>query len=202
MPTAPDLMRRRATLPSSPVQLARWSVHVAFLAIATLITAFLFRSLQVMPWWTLSGLSADPGLAVAKLPVNYPFCADWSALPDEQRPDEQRHTPPPADLQADGAQVTVATTATAIAGGGQTNLGVLLPRKAAIVKVYCATARAESAMDECSGARCAQPMSTLIMDHEYTHGRALVVTFVNNAPERAPPVAGRLWVVWKEAPKL
>ncbi len=167
----------------------------AFVVAGIAATWFVFSSLMTPPWWAQSGLPADPGNFVARLPVDYPFCADWSVSENGVMHDQMM-----ADLKRPGVQVTTATTADAVPAGGRTNLGLLLPRSAKILKVYCASAADQSAMLECSGARCSPPMSTLVEDNDHRRGRALIVTFLNPLAS-APPVRGHLWVIWQKPQK-
>ena len=171
----------------------RWCGRFVILGAAVLSSLLLFASLRPAPWWSLSGLPMNPGNFVSKLPIDYPFCADWTTTQDGA-PRDQRI----ADLQAHGQRVTAVSTATLVRGGAQANLGLVLPEAARILKVYCATSRSNTVMGECSAARCVPPMSVLISDNQYTRGRALEVTFVNKAPSSTNPVRGQLWIIWTE----
>jgi hypothetical protein len=171
----------------------RWCGRFVILGAAVLSSLSIFASLRHAPWWSLSGLPVNPGNFVAKLPVDYPFCADWMTTQDGT-PRDQRIV----DLQAHSQRVKALSTTTVVRGGGQANLGLVLPEAARILKVYCATSRSNDMVVECSAARCVPPMSVLISDNEYTRGRALEVTFVNKAPSGTNPVRGRLWIIWTE----
>ena len=86
---------------------------------------------QLLPvhWWMRSGLAANPGNFIARQPINYPVCAPWAGKS--------------ADFARSDLQVTDGISQEPVAAGDQTTLGIVLPAKARIVKIYCATGSLE-----------------------------------------------------------
>lgn len=182
---------RQPALPTSWSDEAwRWCGRFVILGVAVLSSLLVLGSLRHAPWWNLSGLPTNPGNFVSKLPIDYPFCADW----EDGTPRDRMI----ADLQSLGRRMTAVSTAAVVRGGGQANLGAVLPKAATILKVYCATSRSKTVVEECSAVRCVPPLSVEISDNRYTRGRALEVTFVNKAPAGTNPVSGQLWIIWTE----
>jgi hypothetical protein len=161
---------------------AGWHMRVVqiFLGLSALaFAAFVVNTLLSPPrWWQLSGLETDPGNFVAQRPVDYPVCAPW-----------QDRT---ADFARREWQMTEAVTARAIGGGDAINLGVLLPKSARVLKIYCATGT-----DECSWASCDPPLTFLAMDSLYTRGRTLIMTMSNQSPRKGQKAQVHLWVFWQ-----
>jgi hypothetical protein len=190
-------MQRDWRAPALPIPWSakawRWSGRLAVLGVAVGVLTLFFLALRHTSWWAQSSLPMNPGNFVSKLPIDYPFCADWMVT-QHGMPRDQRSS----DLQAHGQRVTAASTATAVPGGGKANLGFVLPEEARILKVYCATSGLNAVMKECSAAHCVPPMSVLINDNQYTRGRALEVTFVNKAPLGTNPIRGQIWIIWTD----
>jgi hypothetical protein len=152
-------------------------LRLAILAAVVIMVVGGLSYLLPAHWWMRSGIPANPGNFVARQPINYPVCAPW----DQKSADFAR-----ADLQ-----VTDGTSQEPIAAGDQTTLGVVLPAKAGIVKIYCAVGPRE-----CSYLGCAPPLSLLATDAVYTRSRVFNLAVTNKAP-KSPPLNMRIWVVWK-----
>ena len=156
-----------------------WVVKI-FLAVSALAFAvFVVNTLLSPPhWWQLSGLETDPGNFVARRPIDYPVCAPWKDRA--------------ADFARRERQMTEAVTAPAIGGGDAINLGVLLPKNARVMKIYCATGPAE-----CSWKKCNPPLTFLAMDSLYTKGRALIMTMSNQSARKSQRTQVHLWLLWE-----
>lgn len=128
-------------------------------------------------WWMRSGLPTNPGNFIARQPINYPVCAPWAGKS--------------ADFARSDLQITDAISQAPIAAGDQTTVGVVLPAKAKILKVYCATGS-----KECSYLGCSPPLSLLATDAVHSRGRVLSLAIANKAPQAAS-LNFRIWVVWK-----
>ncbi|HWY63091.1 MAG TPA: hypothetical protein VNW15_14410 [Rhizomicrobium sp.] len=128
-------------------------------------------------WWMRSGMSVNPGNFIARQPINYPVCEPW----DEKA----------ADFARSDLQVTDGVSQEPIAAGDQTTLGIVLPAKARIIKVYCATG-----LVECSYLGCSPPLSLQATDAVYSRGRVFSLAIEDKA-SRSSPVNLRVWVVWK-----
>ena len=128
-------------------------------------------------WWMRSGMPTNPGNFIARQPINYPVCAPWA---DKS-----------ADFARSDLQVTDGISQEPIAAGDQTTLGIVLPAKAKIVKIYCAVGARE-----CSYLGCEPPLSLDATDAVYSRGRVFSLAVTNKAP-KSPPLNMRIWVVWK-----
>jgi hypothetical protein len=153
------------------------SLRVAILGAVIIMVIGGLSYLLPFHWWMRSGLSANPGNFIARQPINYPVCAPWAGKS--------------ADFSRSDLQVTDGTSQEPIAAGDQTTLGIVLPAKAKIIKVYCATGSRE-----CSYLGCSPPLSLLATDAVYSRGRVLSLAIANTAPQSSP-LNLRVWVVWQ-----
>ena len=166
-----------------------WPMRIAIALVAAAGAWFTFSVFVQNTWWSASGMSSDPGTFRAKLPLDYEFCAPWS---------NDGEASARAEARKSGAQLITVKTKLPVAGGGQENLGVVLPKSARILKVWCGVTPEGFALRECSPARCNPPMTILVENNMYSQNRAMVATFVNAARNGMRPARGTLWVVWKD----
>jgi hypothetical protein len=152
-------------------------LRLAILAAVVIIVISGLSHLLPAHWWMRSGMPTNPGNFIARQPINYPVCAPWA---DKS-----------ADFARADLQVTDGISQEPIAAGDQTTLGIVLPAKARIIKVYCATGSLE-----CSYLGCSPPLTLLTTDAVYSRGRVFSLAIANKA-SRSPPVNLRIWVVWK-----
>ena len=150
------------------------------LAILGLVVAMVIGGLSHLllpPWWMRSGMPENPGNFIARQRIDYPLCAPSAGKS--------------ADFARSDLQVTDGISQEPITAGDQTTLGLVLPAKAKIIRIYCAVGSAE-----CSYLGCSPPLSLLATDAVYSRGRVLSLAVANKAPG-SPPLNFRIWVVWK-----
>jgi hypothetical protein len=152
-------------------------LRVAILSTVVIMVIGGLSQLLPVHWWMRSGLTANPGNFIARQPINYPVCAPW--------------TEKSADFARSDLQVTDGTSQEPAAAGDQTTLGIVLPAKAKIIKVYCATGSLE-----CSYLSCSPPLSLQATDAVYSRNRVFSLALENKA-HPSSPVNLRVWVVWK-----
>jgi hypothetical protein len=152
-------------------------LRLAILGIVVIMVIGGLSYLLPAHWWMRSGLPANPGNFIARQPINYPVCAPWAEKS--------------ADFARSDLQVTDGSSQEPIAAGDQTTLGIVLPAKAKIVKIYCAVGSVE-----CSYLGCSPPLSLLATDAVYSRGRVFSLAVANKAPHSSP-LNLRAWVVWK-----
>jgi hypothetical protein len=170
----------------------RWVLRAFFAGVAAIIAVSVLSTFLVWqrrpPWWAGDDLPADPGYFVRKQTLDYPVCAPWQAndFPKQNN-----------DLNGLGLRQTERATASPIAGSNQVNLGLLLPKKAKIVKIYCAIGTSALDQRECSTRHCEPPMTFFVMDSLYTRGRVLVFTLQNKTRDGTRPVGIHVWALWR-----
>jgi len=152
-------------------------LRVAILGIVVIMVIGGLSQLLPIHRWMRSGMAANPGNFIARQPINYPVCAPWAEKS--------------ADFARSDLQVTDGTSQQPITAGDQTTLGIVLPAKARIIKVYCATGSRE-----CSYLGCLPPLSLLATDAVYSRSRLFSLAVANKVPQSSP-VNLRVWVIWQ-----
>jgi hypothetical protein len=153
------------------------SLRLAILGTVAIMVIGGLSQLLPVHWWMRSGMPTNPGNFIARQPINYPVCEPW----------DQKS----ADFARSDLQVTDGTSQEPVAAGDQTTLGIVLPAKAKIIKIYCAVGSVE-----CSTLGCSPPLSLQATDAVYSRGRVFSLAIENKAP-RFSPLNLRVWVVWQ-----
>ena len=175
--TAAPLRRVRPLIPKPEASTRSLLLQLCIGLGAVILAGYIVVQLSPDSWWFQSGLDTSPGDFVAALPVDYPVCASWKTRS--------------ADFARHDWELMEASSRQPIAGNSQMNRGLLLPKTAKVVKIYCAAGDSE-----CSWAKCNPPMTIYASDSLYTRGRALVLTLINNAAPGRQRTSVHVWVLW------